>query len=319
MLDECHNTQRIAFHDTLPWLVTASDNKLDQAGADKAGACRVYNTRDWSLVKTLFGQDWDPICEVVFHRTQPLLVVGAYWAPCVYDTRTWEILAELPSRHVTSVAFHPTQPLLAVSSWDAGYPVVSVFDTRDWEVVRTIDRDPINKEAILRVGFSSVTFHPTEPYLVASVGHNFEVYDIVKDWKSTSISSLNAGRISALALQTSMIAAATADNKVRLQDFNTHTLLHSDSLPHWQTIDHPDTISSVCLHETQPLLATSCDDRKFRVYDSNNLELLQTIDCPADKVHEVAFHPTQPLLAAAASSDKEGAGGARVYKIGEWL
>ena len=108
----------IAFHPTVPLLVTGSDDysvRLWRLSADNSSA---------TCVATLVGHS-DSVRSVAFHHTAPLLATGSLDK----TVRLWQLSSDYSSatcvatltghsNYVTSVAFHPTAPLLATGSRD---------------------------------------------------------------------------------------------------------------------------------------------------------------------------------------------------------
>ena len=100
----------VSWHPMQPLLASGSGDKT----------VKVYDTRDWKVVKTLSDHSGG-VNSVSWHPTQLLLASGSNDKTVkIYDARDWKVVKTLSdhSDSVRSVSWHPTQPLLASGSSD---------------------------------------------------------------------------------------------------------------------------------------------------------------------------------------------------------
>jgi WD40 repeat protein len=314
----------VAFHPTLPLMVTGSDDKTSkiwQISSDNSAPTCLATVGHTGVINA-FGF----VLSVSFHPTLPI------WATSSADktAKLWRLspdnssatcvaTLEGHSKMVWQVAFHPTLPLLATASWDntAKLWLLSPDNSAVTCVATLVGHRKIwyNRIVSYLTRFSlpticSVAFHATLPLLATGSGDK-----TAKLWRlspdnstATCVATLEGHRdcVWSVAFHPTLplLATGSGDKTAKLWCLS----LDYSAAKCVATLEgHSKQLWQVAFHPTAPLLATTSSDKTAKLWqisrDNSSVKCVATLEGHSHTVRSVAFHPTLPLLATG-SSDK---------------
>jgi len=277
--------QSVAFHPTLPFLATGSDDntaklwRIDKPDGLAATCVATMNSKN--------GGHSGVVRSVAFHPTLSLLATGSE----DNTVKLWRFkpegsaptcVATLDSsngghrNNVKSVVFHPTLPLLATGSFDKTAKLWRLVHTPDGlaaTCVATLDSSNRGHSSSVY----SVAFHPILPLLATgSEDNTAKLWSFSDDGSAATcvatLDSSNRGHSSgvySVAFHPTLLLLATgsADNTTKLWRF----LANGSAATCVATLDSsngmPDSyIFSVAFHPTAPFLATGSYDRTVKFW-----------------------------------------------------
>ena len=299
-----NNVWSVAFHPSLPLLVTVSGDRT-------AKLWRLDNP-DGSVVTLVANLENDVgISSVAFHPILPLLATGSN------NTKLWRLdnptgsaatcvaILENDEHSVMSVAFHPSLPLLATGSRDHSLQL--------WRLDKS-DGSEVTFLATLREhsnDVSSVAFHTSLPLIVTG-----SLDCTVKLWRldpnslvATCVATLNeengghSDQVMSVAFHPSLSLLATGSEDCTMKLWRLDP--DGSSATCVVTLNegnggHINRVSSVAFHQTLPLFATGSWDTTTKIWrlDKPDGSVATCVATLNDRsVYSVAFHPTLPLLA----------------------
>ena len=299
----------IAFHPTEMIIATGSDDntaKLWLMSSDYSSA---------TCVATLEGHT-DSVSSVAFHPTKPFLATGSR----DNTIRLWRIYSpEEPTptyprvqRHLSNIPKWMSESVVAFSdrflNWLSGIGawrgtcVATLAGHSNWG--------------------NSVAFHPTEPFVAASVKNSkpTKLWLMSSDYtKNIRESTLDGGEAEDTTLRVldvvfhpraRLLATGSSDHTVKLWSFNTDPV---GGVCVATLKGHRNSVSSVAFHPTAPLLATGSFDATVKLWQlpsehssatpERTLEATATLEGHRGPVTSVTFHPTAQLLATGSNDN----------------
>ncbi|KAJ3129269.1 Coatomer subunit beta' [Nowakowskiella sp. JEL0407] len=146
----------------------------------------------------------------------------------------------------------------------------------------------------------AVDFHPTEPWLLATLYNgltyiwNHETQALVKTFEVCDL-PVRAGKFIA---RKSWIITGSDDNQVRVYNYNTHEKITTFEA-------HSDYIRHIAVHPQQPYVLTCSDDMLIKLWDwEKGWKNIQIFEGHTHYVMQVAFNPKDPNTFASACMDK---------------
>nr|CAG8554296.1 10880_t:CDS:10 [Entrophospora candida] len=145
-----------------------------------------------------------------------------------------------------------------------------------------------------------VDFHPTEPWLLASLYNgtvyiwNYETQALVKTFEVTDVPVRAAKFIS----RKNWLITGSDDMQVRVFNYNTHEKV--------TTIEaHPDYIRCIAIHPTQPFVLTGSDDMTVKLWDwEKGWKCIQIFEGHTHYVMNINFNPKDSNTFASACLDR---------------
>ncbi|KAI7817585.1 coatomer WD associated region-domain-containing protein [Gamsiella multidivaricata] len=154
----------------------------------------------------------------------------------------------------------------------------------------------------------SMDFHPTEPWLLASLydGHayiwNYETQALVKTFE-VSDQPVRAAKFIA---RKNYVIAGSDDMQLRVFNYNTHEKVHS-----WDA--HNDYVRCIAVHPTQPYVLSGSDDMTIRLWDwEKNWRCMQTFEGHTYFVMCITINPKDTNTFASACVD----GSVKIWSLG---
>ncbi|KXS13491.1 Coatomer, beta' subunit [Gonapodya prolifera JEL478] len=146
----------------------------------------------------------------------------------------------------------------------------------------------------------SVDFHPTEPWLLASLYNgnvyiwNYENQNLVKTFEVTDLPV----RASKFISRKSWVVTGSDDMQLRVFNYNTLEKVIAFEA-------HSDYIRSIAVHPTQPFVLTSSDDMTIKLWDWEKAwRNVLVFEGHTHYVMQVVFNPKDSNTFASASLDK---------------
>ncbi|KAI9597452.1 coatomer WD associated region-domain-containing protein [Syncephalis fuscata] len=145
-----------------------------------------------------------------------------------------------------------------------------------------------------------VEFHPTEPWLLASL-YSGKVYI----WNYESQSMLKTLEVCALPVRTARFIPrknwiVTGSDDMQLRCFNYNTLEKVSAVD-----AHADYIRTIAVHPTQPYVLTGADDMRIKLWDwEKGWKCIKTFEGHSHYVMKIVINPKDVNTFASASQDK---------------
>ncbi|CAG8468172.1 1461_t:CDS:10 [Paraglomus occultum] len=145
-----------------------------------------------------------------------------------------------------------------------------------------------------------VDFHPTEPWLLASLYNgkvyvwNYETEALVKTFEVTDV-PVRAAKFIA---RKNWIVTGSDDMQLRVFNYNTHEKVTSLEA-------HPDYIRCIAVHPTQPFILTGSDDMTIKLWDwEKGWKCVQAFEGHTHYVMNINFNPKDSNTFASACLDR---------------
>ncbi|WBW72142.1 coatomer alpha subunit Cop1 [Schizosaccharomyces osmophilus] len=262
----------VAFHPTLPWVLTSLHN----------GRIQLWDYRMGTLIDRFDGHD-GPVRGIAFHPTQPLFVSGGD----DYKVNVWNFKAK---KLLFSLCGH--MDYVRVCAFHHEYPWI--LSCSDDQTIRIWNWQSRNCIAIL-TGHSHyvmcAAFHPTEDLIVsASLDQTVRVWDI------SGLRMKNAAPVS----MTIEEQLAQAQNAITNDLFGS-----TDAVVKFVLEGHDRGANWCAFHPTLPLILSSGDDRLIKLWRMTASKAWEVDTCRGhfNNVSCCLFHPHQELILSA-SEDK---------------
>jgi WD40 repeat protein len=290
-----NNVLSIAFHPTLPLLVTGSKDKTAKLWRLSPDGL------DATCTATLKGHK-NNVSSVAFYPNALILATGSedktvklWHFSSEGSDATCVATLEEHKNNVFSVAFHPILPILATGSEDKTVKLWHFSsDGSDATCTTTLNE---------KYGVLCVVFHPILPILATdSADNTAKLWRLSPDGLDvTCIATLAGHSHSVLSvafhpIMKNMIATGSADNTAKLwwiseDDESEVTCLET-------LVGHSNFVFSVAFHPIFPILATGSTDYTAKLWwIAPRIELEVTCFQTLDRVNSVVFHPKLPILA----------------------
>jgi len=305
IIDHTSSVDSVKFHPYIPVIATACfDNTSLIYQVDSNG----NNT---TLIGNLNRHTGSVTC-VAFHPQLLFIATGSYdktvnlWHMS-NDGRNQTLVTSFKdhNRVINSVNFHPTLPILVTGSDDKSIklfkcsPIMS-----ECFLIYSLDGHPDYTD--LTGGHTSrvscVIFHPFLPIFVSSGDDK-----LIKLWHLSEDNSSaffidnilgNPQGVSSLAFHPTqnLLASSSTIVKIWKLDSNGNPLYHKGDL-----VGHEYSITCVVFHSLLSILITSSLDYTIKIWNSNTLQCLETIDAHISYVTSIDIHPNLPIFASSSS------------------
>ncbi|KAF0531175.1 Coatomer, beta subunit [Gigaspora margarita] len=145
-----------------------------------------------------------------------------------------------------------------------------------------------------------VDFHPTEPWLLASLYNgnvyiwNYETQALVKTFEVTDV-PVRAAKFIA---RKNWLITGSDDMQIRVFNYNTHEKVTTFEA-------HPDYIRCIAIHPTQPFFLSGSDDMTIKLWDwEKGWKCIQVFEGHTHYVMNVNFNPKDSNTFASACLDR---------------
>ena len=282
-------SEKLIDHSDDIWCLTFSQNNQWLASGSKDNTTKIWDTSDWSLIKTLTGHT-DYVESLSFSSNNQWLASGSKDnTTIIWDTSDWGLSRTLTGHSdlVYSVAFSPDDQLLASASEDN---TIKIWDTSNWNCIKNLSSDVEN-----------IAFSYNGNYLVADNDAN-ESYELkiwdTSDWSLLRILTGHTDHILEIIFSQNneWLASCSFDNIIKIWETS-----------NWNSIvtltGHSDIIYTLDFSPESNFLASGSEDDTIKIWDTSDWQNIKTLTNHTDDVRSVVFSPNNQWLVSGSCDD----------------
>ncbi|KAL0223149.1 hypothetical protein P9112_002539 [Eukaryota sp. TZLM1-RC] len=262
----------VAFHSTLPWVLSSLHN----------GTIQLWDFRAGTLLDQFHGHE-GPVRGIAFHPDQPLFASGGDDKTIrLWNLHTRSCFATITkhSDYIRYLQFHRTQPWLLSASDDQ---TVRIFNFQSRKTVAVLQG---HSHYVM-----SAAFHPSKPLVAsASLDATIRIWDIshLLDRQTSPTASKSYGPISAVSdREGGFLSVYGTSIKFLLEG-------------------HELGVNAVAWHPTDDVIVSGGDDKTLRIWklESDHVFQMGCLRGHSNNISAVQFHPSNPALLLSNSEDR---------------